>query len=285
MATSSKALRNLAEWLRNQRALTGQSYRALAVRAGCHATTLQRAASGKSVPKLQTVLTYARVCDAPPEQARRLWREARYEHTRELRGGRGLPAPKPVYVRDFADMAAALLNLYEKAGSPSLRTMEERAGRYGMLPRTTVHRILRRQTMPHDVRQFRAFLKACEVPGTDWTEWEAAWSRAWRHERNDRYGLTDEPPATGTTAESPWFAPASSDRSRPAFSPVIRRTPYYGVMPARPYPPQRVVPEVRPPRRQPEQQITGQLSLPIGGGPELETDLLETVTVFTGALF
>ncbi|MFJ3214229.1 hypothetical protein, partial [Streptomyces flaveolus] len=34
---STKALRRLQEWLRDQRKRTRQGYRALAVRAGCHA--------------------------------------------------------------------------------------------------------------------------------------------------------------------------------------------------------------------------------------------------------
>ncbi|MFJ4013955.1 helix-turn-helix domain-containing protein [Streptomyces sp. NPDC090026] len=290
VATGNRALRDLAEWLRERRARTGQGYRALAVRAGCHATTLQRAASGESVPKLQTVLTYAMACDASPEEARRLWREARYEHTRQLRGGRGLPAPKPRYVRDLADLAAAMLDLYEKAGSPTLRTMEERAGRFGVLPRSTVHRIVHRRTMPNDLGQFRAFLKACEAPEADWQEWEAAWARAWRHERNDRYGIADESPGTGGavepwwfgtgtgTVESPWFTPSPTG-FRGALRVSSRRT---YVMPARPHPPQAVVPEARPPsRRQPERQITGQLSLPIGGDPDPGPDLSESDLLFS----
>ncbi|MGD9482855.1 helix-turn-helix transcriptional regulator [Streptomyces sp. TRM70308] len=257
VATGNRALRDLAEWLRDQRARTGQGYRALAVRAGCHATTLQRAASGERVPRLQTVLIYARACDASPEEARRLWREARYKHTRQLRGGHGLPAPKPLYVRDFADLAAALLDLYEKAGSPTLRTMEERAGRYGVLPRSTVHRIVRRQTMPAGLGQFRAFLRACEVPETDWQEWEAAWSRAWRHEKNDRNVITEEP-FDFTVEQTSWNSIVST------------RNVY--IAPIKSRPPDRVGPEVRPPsRRQPERQISGQLSLPLGGSPGADT--------------
>lgn len=96
LTTSNKALRELQEWLREMRDRTGLGYRALSVRAGCHATTLQRAASGKTAPKLQTVLSYARACDASPEEARRLWKHARYEETRLARGGRGRPAPRPL---------------------------------------------------------------------------------------------------------------------------------------------------------------------------------------------
>ncbi|MGV9652187.1 helix-turn-helix domain-containing protein [Streptomyces sp. NPDC003554] len=180
-------MRELAEWLRDQRKRTGQGYRALSVRAGFHATTLQRAASGENVPKLQTVLGYARACDASPEEARLLWKRARYEETRRARGGRGLPSPRPDFIRDFVDMSAALHDLYEKAGSPALRTMEQRAGNYGELPRSTLHRIVTKQAMPHSQRQFQAYLRACEVPEAEWPDWEAAWTRAWRHEKQDDF--------------------------------------------------------------------------------------------------
>ncbi|WP_051798517.1 helix-turn-helix domain-containing protein [Streptomyces sp. NRRL S-337] len=183
LTTSNKALYDLQQWLRDQRMHTGQSYRALSLRAGCHATTLQRAASGESVPKLQTVLNYARACDASPEEARRLWKRARYEHTRLLRGGRTVPAPRPELIRDFADLSAALRDLYEKAGSPSLRTLEQRAGQFGVLPRSTAHRIVTKQAMPHSRQQFQAYLRACEVCEPEWPAWEAAWTRAWRYEK------------------------------------------------------------------------------------------------------
>ena len=157
------------------------------VRAGSHPTTLQRAASGERVPKLQTVLNYARACDASPEEARLLWTRARYEETRLARGGRGRPAPRPEFIRDFVDLGAALVELYDKAGSPPLRTMEQRAGGFGALPRSSAHRIRNKQAMPHSLRQFQAYLRACEVPETEWPDWEAAWTRAWRHEKHDDF--------------------------------------------------------------------------------------------------
>lgn len=187
ITTGNKALRELAEWLRDQRQRTRQGYRALSVRAGCHATTLQRATSGASVPKLQTVLSYARACDASPEEARRLWKQARYEEVRRARGGRGRSVPRPAFIRDFVDLSAALQDLYEKAGSPALRIMEQRAGNFGVLPRSTAHRIVTKQAMPHSLQQFQAYLQACEVPETDRPDWEAAWTRAWRHEKHDEF--------------------------------------------------------------------------------------------------
>ncbi|MCX4792624.1 helix-turn-helix domain-containing protein [Streptomyces sp. NBC_01221] len=189
IATTNAALRHLAEWLRDQRARAGLSYRELANRAGLHATTLQRVASGSSVPQLMPVLAYARGCDAQPEEARRLWQRARREHVRTQHGRQ--PAPAPAFVRDFADLSAALRGLYERACAPSLRIMERRAGGFGALPRSSAHRIVNKQTVPHSLQQFQAFLRACEVPVEQWKEWEDAWTRAWRFEKQEGAGLNE----------------------------------------------------------------------------------------------
>ncbi|MFF8265669.1 helix-turn-helix domain-containing protein [Streptomyces virginiae] len=185
--SDNKALRELAEWLRTQRRRIGQpSYRALAAMTGVHATTLQRAASGESVPKLRVVLLYARACDAPADTAEALWKEARYVEARARRGrGPHHNVSPPALVRDFADLSTQLRHLYERAGSPTLREMEERAGGFGLLPRSTAHRIVHRRAVPHSAAQFRAFLRACQVPESAQPAWDEAWSRAWRHEKRD----------------------------------------------------------------------------------------------------
>lgn len=138
----------------------------------------------------------AATCDASPEEARHLWRVARYEETRLARGGRSLPAPRPEYIRDFVVLSAALQDMYEKAGSPPVRTMALRAGNYGVLPRSTAHRIKTKQSVPHSLEQFQGYLRACEVPEEDWPVWEAAWTRAWRHEKQDDFaalGISGSP--------------------------------------------------------------------------------------------
>lgn len=227
IATSNVALRELQEWLRDQRGRTGQGYRALAVRAGCHATTLQRAASSEAVPKLQTVLNYARACDASPDEARHLWKRARYEQTRRARGGRGRPAPRPEFIRDFVDLEAALVDLYEKAGSPAFRTMEQRAGRYGLLPRSTAHRITNKQAMPHNLPQFKAYLRACEVPEVDWPRWESAWARAWRHEKQDDLTPFDTfGPDSSSHDTNPWFVTSETTRQETAETFEMASMPY-----------------------------------------------------------
>ncbi|MEV0580935.1 helix-turn-helix transcriptional regulator [Streptomyces sp. NPDC050392] len=188
ITTSNTGLRQLAEWLRMQRSRTCLTYRELADRAGVHATTLQRAASGASVPPLASVLAYTRACDAQPEDARRLWRQARREHVRGQTVRR--PAPSPRLVRDFADLSAALQDVYEQAGAPPLRTMEKRAGEFGALPRSSAHRMVNKQAVPHSLEQFRGFLRACEVP-PDWKVWEDAWNRAWRFAKEEEAGLKE----------------------------------------------------------------------------------------------
>lgn len=182
VTTSNKALAELVSWMREQRTLAGRSYRELATRTKCTATTLQRAASGDSVPRLGTVLSYARACDASLETAKMFWKAARYEEATQ--GSRVVP-PRPALIWDTADLGVALVDLYRRAGSPSLRSMEERAGGYGVLPRSAAHRIVTRQTIPLNPRQFKGFLTACDVPEGEQETWIAAWSRAARLEKQE----------------------------------------------------------------------------------------------------
>ncbi|MDX3458877.1 helix-turn-helix transcriptional regulator [Streptomyces sp. ME02-8801-2C] len=190
MTTGNKALRKLAVWLRGQRESNGRpTYRELAERSGLHATTLQRAASGETVPSLKTVRAYARACGASMKEADALWKQARCEQRRSSREG-GQPAPSPALVHDRRDLSAALRDLYERAGSPSFRQMEERAGNHRVLPRSTAHRIVTKQTVPWDRRQFLGFLRACEVPVADVPCWLDAWARARAYEEGRRVGPT-----------------------------------------------------------------------------------------------
>lgn len=61
--------------------------------------------------------------------------------------------------------------------------MEQRAGKYGVLPCSSGHRVVTKQAMPHGLSQLRAYLRACEVPEVDWSEGEAAWIRVLRQEK------------------------------------------------------------------------------------------------------
>lgn len=109
-------------------------------------------------------------------------------------------------IRDVADLSAALQDLYEKGGSPSVRTMEQRAGRYSVPPRSTAYRIITRQAVLHSLDQVWAYLRACEVPEEDWSVWETAWTRAWKHEKQE-----DED-SVAPMADGPWVPFPSGSR-------------------------------------------------------------------------
>ncbi|WP_307843594.1 BTAD domain-containing putative transcriptional regulator [Streptomyces sp. B15] len=175
--TSNRALADLARWLRQQRVAHGLTYAQLAARTGRHATTLQRAASAASVPTAAVVEAYARGCGASVEVALQLWRRARQERLRTSAKAKDRQSVEPEAVTDAAALAAALWELYSKAGGPSVREMERRAGGFGRLPHSTVHRILRGQAVPRDVQQLVAFLIACEMPAGEQQPWVDAWRR------------------------------------------------------------------------------------------------------------
>lgn len=128
IATLNLGLLALAGWLREIRTNAQLTYIELAARTGhaYSATTLQRAASGKRVPRLPVVEAYAVACGGSLEQARRRWRHARaVEHSAALVLG---SAPRPRLVENAAELRAAL------------REMERRAG-LGRLPRSTMRRM------------------------------------------------------------------------------------------------------------------------------------------------
>ncbi|MBQ1117002.1 helix-turn-helix transcriptional regulator [Streptomyces rubiginosohelvolus] len=214
--TANTALQDLVEWLRACRKAAGLTYRELAVRAGLHATTLQRAASANTVPGLNVVLAYARGCDMLVEDAHLLWKRARREQARSGRPN-GRPAPAPSLVSDRAELSSALRALYEEAGAPSLRDMEERAGAFGFLPRSSAHRIVNKQAVPRDRDQLHAFLRACEVSENRWKEWEGAWGRVLRAEKQEsEVGLEAAAVLPGPQFYRPMVPHQRSDRAHPA---------------------------------------------------------------------
>ncbi|MYS44767.1 helix-turn-helix domain-containing protein [Streptomyces sp. SID5998] len=171
IVASNRALVRLARWLRDQRSASRCSYAELAVRAGCHATTLQRAASGRSVPSARTVRAYAAACGASQEVATELWRQARRRTARNTAVG------SPLDIDGIDMFRAGLRELYEAAGRPSMRDME-RAGGPGRLPHSTAHRIVTGLTVPRDVYQLTGFLTACSVTEREHPGWVDAWRRA-----------------------------------------------------------------------------------------------------------
>lgn len=208
VATSNGALEKLACWLRAQRAAGGWSYAQLADRAGCHATTLQRAASGHGVPSARAVQAYAQACCAPVDVAMELWRKAR--RGGHYGSGDARPAPSPMYLDTIGKFKAGLQELYAWAGRPTVRDMEQRAGEWGRLPHSTAHRIVQGQTVPRDEHQLIGFLVACGVTETEHRLWGDAWRRALGHASRKAI-----PPAQRTAPAAP---PARARAPRLRFS-------------------------------------------------------------------
>jgi transcriptional regulator with XRE-family HTH domain len=177
LVTLNLGLLDLARWLREIRTNAQLTYVELAAKTNnaYSATTLQRAASGKRVPRLPVVEAYAVACGGSLEQARRRWRNARVvEHgTVHALGS----APRPRLVENAAELRAALREMYHRAGAMPLREMERRAG-LGRLPRSTMRRMLDGATMLNK-DQLLAFLTVCDVPEREHQNWLDALSRVW----------------------------------------------------------------------------------------------------------
>lgn len=126
-------------------------------------------------------------------QANGLWRRARYEQRQKTNPHRPEP-PVLGLVRSEADLAAILVELYERAGAPSMTTMEHRAGGLGILPHSTAHRIITRKTLPYTFAQFNAFLTACELPPQRRTPWHEMWTRVFgTNDQDHAHKPTQEP--------------------------------------------------------------------------------------------
>lgn len=183
----SSSLYALASWLRAGREAAGLTYQQLADRTPFSADTLARAASGSSVPRnVEVVLTHARACGRSPAEAERLWKLARRDEARAagvLSGQRG--GMHISVVKDFADLHSAIVELYQSAGSPALRSLDDRIGGHGRLPHSTVGRVLNGRSRP--ARPFvLAFAEAVGVRRSEVAEWGKAWDRADRDRRGTR---------------------------------------------------------------------------------------------------
>jgi transcriptional regulator with XRE-family HTH domain len=188
----SKSLYALASWLRAAREGAGLTYSELASRTEYSEDTLARAAAGRSVPRRAAVVTaFAQACDADPREAMRLWKRARLDESRARNAVEGGQRPLDIsYVANFAQLHAAMLDLYQRQGSPPYRQLVTRAGDQGRLSSSAISRVLRRQTVP-SLKFLLAFVTACGV--TRLRPWETAWQRA----NEDRRGRARRPRAGG----------------------------------------------------------------------------------------
>ncbi|MER8062763.1 MULTISPECIES: helix-turn-helix transcriptional regulator [unclassified Streptomyces] len=168
---------DLAALLRRHRATAGLTYQQLAVLTGLSAATLKRAASGRTLPSESTVEAVITACSGNGDdhaEARQLWRRARIDERRGQRPRQR--APHPELIASRAELSLGLVRLHDLAGSPSLRTMRQRAGAQ-WLAISSASRILRRQTLPATEGQMEGFLRACLVPERSRASWLEAWSR------------------------------------------------------------------------------------------------------------
>lgn len=164
------ALASLAVFLRERRNTAGLTYQELARGSDMPSkATLERAASGVSVPSWATVDAFIYATATASERfadnaggalarGRELWIRARratrapyYVHT----------APNPDLIGSVSDLSQALRNQHTWAGCPSPGDME-RSFPYH-LPRSTTRRIINGTTLPSSPQQMIAFLKACYV--------------------------------------------------------------------------------------------------------------------------
>ncbi|MFE4873728.1 helix-turn-helix domain-containing protein [Streptomyces sp. NPDC056682] len=188
--SATSAVGRLAEYLRGERARRGLTYSQLSERAHLSRSTLQRAASGATLPALEVVLAYDRACGGGKGQVRDLWQAAYKEQRKQLLG----PSPTgPLLhlVSNLRDLSSALIELHYQNGAPPVRVMERRAeenvSRHGPLSRSAAHRILRRRSVPRTQRQLHAFLTACQVTEQERPKWVRAWVSAQRSHRDESW--------------------------------------------------------------------------------------------------
>lgn len=176
---------HLGDFLTTLHWLNGPSWPELSRRTSLSVSTLQRTSRRSGpVPREENVIAYVQGITRDPRavtDAMRLWRRARIEERGRLRT---LGAPAPAYVRNEADLLAALATAYEKDGAPPLRTLQRRGGNAGgtvfVLPLANASRIINRIRLPTDQRQYEAFLTGCGIPEHALGPWREAWHRARR---------------------------------------------------------------------------------------------------------
>ncbi|MFJ4683762.1 helix-turn-helix domain-containing protein [Streptomyces sp. NPDC088789] len=181
----------LALALRRGRHLRGLSYAELSKRTRDYsAATLQRAASGVVVPKLDVARAFAHACRLDIGEIDRLWLDAYLG-----RKGRrtGASAPQPHLIRNVPDLCAALGELRFTSGAPSYRVMQHRARAAGLeLSRSTANRISERRQSPGSMNRLKAFLVGCGLPERRHSVWIEAWLRAQQQADHHRWASMRE---------------------------------------------------------------------------------------------
>ncbi|GGV57132.1 helix-turn-helix domain-containing protein [Streptomyces spectabilis] len=163
----------LADFLRHRKAAVGITYEEMAsqVRHTPSKATFERAASGATVPSLQTVHAAIAVTTTDEELRNEHWLDyAYYRGTNLWLGARRATrapyyvhkAPDPHLIASEADLSRFLRNQHVWAGYPTPGEMARASGAW-RLPPSTSRRIVAGDTLPVDPQQTVAFLYACFV--------------------------------------------------------------------------------------------------------------------------
>jgi hypothetical protein len=129
------------------------------------------------VPQRATPEAYVEGCGGGQDAVRAadaLWRQARIEERGRLTQTH---APRSELIVDAADLSRALEAVWERAGAPSLRQIRDRSGNPLALPVSSAARIVKRDTVPADEQQLRAFLTGCGIPPEQHAVWTAAFAK------------------------------------------------------------------------------------------------------------
>ncbi|WP_411078294.1 hypothetical protein [Streptomyces sp. cmx-10-25] len=169
------ACAKLAEFLRRRKAIAETTYQRMAeiLRKSGHTVskaTLERAASGSTVPTWETVRVFI-VLTATTDEILKMRFDDIMNHGKELwiraRRATRAPyyvhkAPDPALISSKADLSRDLRHQHIWAGCPTPGEMERTSGSWA-LPKSTTRRIIAGVTLPVDPQQAVAFLKACYV--------------------------------------------------------------------------------------------------------------------------
>jgi transcriptional regulator with XRE-family HTH domain len=172
-------LQQLARWLRAQRTAAGLNYSELSFLTGIGESTLSRAAAGKVMPHLETVLAYATACRADAKIAMALWQAAhdkqvRHRNVRIEPGDYRRGVYQPEHVTSPATLARALRHLRLQSGNPTLAELAKRSG----IPASTLSDLLNTGRAPRTVIPIEGFVQGCVGPAADLRPWRSAWMRA-----------------------------------------------------------------------------------------------------------
>ncbi|MFE9859199.1 restriction endonuclease [Streptomyces sp. NPDC005780] len=169
----------VARWLRQSRRLSGLTYEDLVQATGFSRGRLHRAAHGWR-SAWPVVEAFTRACGTDVAEARDLWLKAKAA----LEGVDQDPDVIPIgQVGTFEELREAMNRLRALAGSPSLRELEERAGK--RLTRSTLSNVLSGMVNPRRDLVV-TFAEIVGVSRGEAAAWGAAWERAETNSRAAR---------------------------------------------------------------------------------------------------